>query len=464
MINSQLITVFSRLSGTEKRALNKIVASPFFNHRQEVTDLWRYLVDHSKEGSPAYFKEKVFESVFPGEAYVDKKMRHVCSWLLQCIEDYLAYAEYKRTPATETLYRARAYKSKKLGKHFQKTLRTARQQLETMPHGPEYFNLDYQLEFEKFTFAETRKLINEDFLRHINTALDKYVLMSKLKQGCIIRAHRSVFTTDYDFSLVELLLDFLKSSSYLDDPGIACYYYCYRAISENNTNCFQALKKTLQMHQSILAPDDLKYLYFSSINFCIRKINSGVNEYRKEVFDLYKSGLKEGLLIEDGELSRFTYNNIVSTALAFEEFDWLDKFIPDYKPMLDPRYRESNYTYSLAKLNFTRKDYDKAMELLIKVDDRDPLINLEAKVILLKIYFEKKEFDPLTSLLSSFNVMLGRKKMLSYHKTHFQNIIRFTTRILNLRKSDKKAKEKLRLDIQNAKILGQREWLLEQLK
>jgi hypothetical protein len=464
MKNSQLVHVFLALDGKEKRAINKVVGSPFFNQRQEVIDLWRYLVEHANEGSAAFRKESIFESVFPGKVYDDKLLRHVSSWLLQNIEEYLAYVEYKRTPVIETLYKAKAYKNKKLGKQFQKTISAAEGQLKSIPHSPDFFHMDYQIEFEKFTFAETRKLVNEDYLRHINASLDKYVFFTKLKQACIVRAHQSVFTTKYNFQFVEHLITYLKDSPYFEEPGIACYYYCYKAVSENDEECFQKLKDLLQKNKKILAQDDVEYLYFSAINFSIKMLNTKGGKYRRETFELYKTGIKDKILIRDGEFSRFAFNNIVTTALPLNELEWLEDFINTYKSLINPRYRESNFSYNLAKIKIAKKEYNEAMGLLLKVDDKDILVNLDAKVLLLKIYYEKNEFDALTSLLSSFGVMLSRNKVVGYHKEHFQNIIRFTNRLLNLPSGDKAAREKLRQDILQAEVLGQREWLLEQLK
>ena len=131
--------------------------------------------------------------------------------------------------------------------------------------------------------------------------------------------------------------------------------------------------------------------------------------------------------------------------------------------MIDSRYREGNFNYNLARLFFRRNNYEQAMQHLRLVDERDLLVHLGTKVLLLKIYYERNEYDALTSLLSSFSVMLNRKKVLSYHKKNYQNIIRFTNRLLHLKPGDQKAYENLKLDIEQAKVLGQREWLLEQL-
>jgi hypothetical protein len=464
MNNSQLIHVFLALSGKEKRAINKVVLSPFFNQRQEVIELWRYLVEHANEGSPAFRKEKIFEVIFPGKVFDDKLMRHVSSWLLKCIEEYLSYAVFKSTPVKETLHQAEAYKHKKLIKYFQKALLAGDQMVQTMPRGLESFYFDYRLQSEKYSFVGTRGKITEDNLRLMNMALDKYLLMSKLKQACIVRSHQSIFTTKYNFQFVELLLDYLKESDFLKEPGVACYYFCYRAMSENNEDCFQLLKSTLQEHKSTLDPDDVEYLYYAAINFSIKMLNTKGGKYRRETFELYKAGIKDKILIRDGEFSRFAFNNIVTTGLPLNELEWLENFIHTYKSLINPRYRESNFSYNLAKIKIAKKDYNDAMGLLLKVDDKDILVNLDAKVFLLKIYYEKNEFDALTSLLSSFGVMLSRKKVVGYHKEHYQNIIRFTNRLLSLPPGDKTAKEKLRQDILQAEVLGQREWLLDQLK
>ncbi len=463
MYNSKLVQVFLKLSGTEKRAINKFVESPFHNHREEVIVLWRYMVSHVEEGRPAFEKVKVYESVYPGQDYDDKLLRHLCSWLLQCIEEYLALSVYRSTPALETLHRAKAYRDKKLEKHFQKVIRTGKKQLEHIPRGIDFFHFNHQFAFENFRFVEKRKLINESYLMQMTSTLDKYILMSKLKQACIVQAHQSVFTTQYDFSLIDLLLEFLKSSEYLNEPGIACYYCSYRALTENNEVYFHALKDNLRKYQVVLPIEDVEYLYYSAINFCIRNLNKGISKYRRETFELYRTVLEQGYLTKEGKLSRFAYNNIVSTGLSLGEFDWLENFIYEYKSMIDPRYRESNFTYNLAKLNFAQKNYDEAMKLLVQIDERDLLLNLDAKAMLIRIYYELDEYDALTSLLSSFNVMLGRKKVLSYHKKHYKNIIRFTKRMLYLKPGDKKAYEKLKMDIEQAEVLGLKDWFLAQL-
>ncbi len=464
MRNSDLYKVFSSLSPTEKRSLSKFLESPFFNKRQEVTAFWKYLLANAKYGAPALKKEKVFGVLFSGKAYDDSSMRHLMSWLLKSIEQFLAYSEYKTTPNKETLHLAKAYNKKGLTKLYQKSIRLAEKHLGGMKRDEDFFHYNYLLEYEKYQLAQNQQRSKEANFNEMTLALDKHLLINKFKQACILRSHQLVIKKEYDFSLIELLLDYIPKSNYINEPGVAAYYNCYLALTFNDEAAFQNLKGIIQHEQVSFTTEDLKMLYFSSINFSIKKLNTGDKKYIREAFELYQLGLEDNLLTIDGVLSQFAYNNIVSIGLKLDEFNWLKSFIPDYKNQLLPKHRESNYTYNLARLNFNQRNYDEAMVLLQKVDDRDLLLNLDAKVILLKLFYELQEYDALSSLLASFKVMLTRKKVLGYHKKHYSNIIRFTNRLLNLKPRDKKASDKLRNDILTAEVLQEKEWLLEQLQ
>ncbi|MCY7330670.1 MAG: hypothetical protein LH618_19110 [Saprospiraceae bacterium] len=50
------------------------------------------------------------------------------------------------------------------------------------------------------------------------------------------------------------------------------------------------------------------------------------------------------------------------------------------------------------------------MPLLAQAGESDLLLNLDSRVMLLKIYYETGEWDALDALLASFRVLLLRKK------------------------------------------------------
>lgn len=69
--------------------------------------------------------------------------------------------------------------------------------------------------------------------------------------------------------------------------------------------------------------------------------------------------------------------------------------------------------------------------------------------------------------MASFRTFVNRKKqsgeLQTYHQENYLNIIRFAQKLLNFNPFDKAEKKKLREEIIAAKILTERDWLLEQL-
>ncbi|MEM1124462.1 MAG: hypothetical protein AAGJ18_28755, partial [Bacteroidota bacterium] len=81
----------------------------------------------------------------------------------------------------------------------------------------------------------------------------------------------------------------------------------------------------------------------------------------------------------------------------------------------------------------------------------------------LKIYYETDEFKVLESLLESMRAYIQRKKVIGYQKALYKNMVRYTKKLLKVNPYSKAQKEKLRAEIEAAKPLTEKAWLLKQL-
>ena len=95
---------------------------------------------------------------------------------------------------------------------------------------------------------------------------------------------------------------------------------------------------------------------------------------------------------------------------------------------------------------------------------RDVFYNLDARRMLVRIYYKLGETAALESLLDSFSVYLQRKRSaLGYHRELNIHFVRFVKRLLYLEPGDATARERLRSKIQAAPYVAEREWLLGEL-
>jgi len=104
------------------------------------------------------------------------------------------------------------------------------------------------------------------------------------------------------------------------------------------------------------------------------------------------------------------------------------------------------------------------MVLLQKVDFDDVLNNLDARRMLLRIYYELGEFEALHSLLDSFKTYISRQKDVGYHKDNYLNLIRFVKKMIRYDLSDPKTRSALVDEIKNTPAFTEQSWLLKQLE
>ena len=205
-----------------------------------------------------------------------------------------------------------------------------------------------------------------------------------------------------------------------------------------------------------------------AINYCIGQMNRGKDEFIfiREAFELYQQGFKNKIFLENNFVSPWTFHNVVVAWLKLKDFAGVKTFINDNQIYLEDKYRESFVNYSFALFYYQKNDFSKAMNYLLQYEHDEMIINLRAKIMLLKIYYEQDEINALESLLGSMRTYLSRKKVMGYHKANFKNIIRLTKKLLKVTPYSKDQKAKLEALIKEANPLttDDRNWLLTQLK
>ena len=465
MEKSRMLAVFNTFSKQEIKELKKFADSPFFNQQKEIVRLLDFLVECKYQLKILPSKEKASRVIFPNQKFSDVKVRLLMSDFHKLMEKYLVCKNAFTDEIQNKIQLASTYRQRKLPKHFEKTIKNAEDLLEKdeLRHA-EYFNLRYKQLLEHFQFSSSQKRADEFNLQEISNTLDINFITLKLRQTCFLLSHQAVYNKEYDFGLLESIITYVEQNDLLNIPAISMYFYCYKALTEQNSiEYFTKFKKLIFEHDQKFPETEIRDLYLFAINYCIRQINQGEKGYVQEGLDLYKQALVKDILIENKVLSRFAYNNIVAMAIGVNDLEWVDDFIFKYKDLLEKKYREQTFSFNQARLEYQRKNYDEAIQLLQKAEYRDLLNNLISKTLLMKIFYELSELNLLESHLDSMKVYIRRKKVMGYHQTNYRNIIRFTKKLLTTNLYDKEKKYKLINDIKAENILTEKEWLLEQL-
>lgn len=454
------------LGRAERRAFERFVASPFFNRKSQVTALCAYLLS-CLENKQTPEPEAAFAAAFPKTPFSDQKLRLANSDLLSLLEQYWLHAEKFADPARNKIQLAAIYRRRLLDKHARISRREAAEALQGSSHrDAEHLRARYELEFETYQAAASAKRYENFNLQEIATLLDQEYCAALLRHVCLALSHQAVFKAEYHFPMLPAVLQLVETQHLRTLPAIGPYYHACRFLSEGpeTEQHFHAFQEVFSGQEAQLPPSEQRNLVLLALNFGIKKLNVGSGDYwPRATLALYREALQRELLLENGHLSRFAYNNIVGIAARIGEIDWADQFIQDYRPLLERRYREAAFSLNSARVAYLRRDFGKALLHLQHADYKDFISSLNAKILLMKIYFESGETDLLESHIDSTHNYIRRQRAAGYHREMYLNMLRFTRSVLRVNRFDALETEALRKQIESEKALYEREWLLKQL-
>ncbi|MEZ4885731.1 MAG: hypothetical protein R3E32_13440 [Chitinophagales bacterium] len=304
--------------------------------------------------------------------------------------------------------------------------------------------------------------------------LEFFYLHEKLKYiGLFIDRSKIVDANIEDLNLPAFLpyLEHLKPLIWNESPLFRLYYYLLMGLTEDDGNVhYEQLQKEffevalkIPLHER----NNIRELIF---NFLIRQINLGKSEYKRILYTFYVELLKRDFLLVQGKLGYAIYRNVVAIALDIGEWDWTKEFIEKYEKKLTPFHRaEDIYAYCQALLYVYRKepDYATAISWLNKMTSKFIFFEIWRRTLLIICYYDTQESLtlPVEAEINNFKEYL-RNKELKERILPYQNFARFISRILKTATFNKNKGKYIRLkkEIEEAKWIVHREWLLKKLE
>ncbi len=473
MRNSKLYTILEQFNKYEQNRLRKFLQSPYFNRDEALIVLFDWLIADINNGkNNCLEKTFIWKQLQPGLDYDDVRFRKYTSDLTKLIEDFFCQQLYEQDKLLKANLLVQSVADKKVDKLQSSAMRQAKRVIEEYPYKSALFYYhNYAIENHYYRLAdfETRRDEKTNF-EEISTNLDYFYLSEKLRILCSILSRHGVVAHQYNLLIRDEVIDFLEKDAahYETVPAVGIYlqiYRIYRAIAEpdNDTHYFK-LKELLDRYALLFPIEEATEIYTYAQNYCIRRLNQGNQEFAREVVDLYKNMISKDLLVVKGELSPWTFRNAVVLGLRLGEMDWVEEFIHTQKNYLPESMRDNAVTFNLANLYFYKKQYDKVKTLLQEVEFEDFTYNLVSKSMLLATYYETGEDDPLYSLFESFRTYLNRHKDLPQaRRQSFADLIKYTRKLTRLPPGDRKALQKLKAEVENAKNTASHGWLMEKI-
>ena len=296
--------------------------------------------------------------------------------------------------------------------------------------------------------------------------IDIFSISEQFRYTCLALSHQSIY--DHKYEIPNLKQKIHNSNfNYEEHPNLIVYYTMYLTqIEPHIENHYYKLKNLLVIHGQKFPFNEAEFVYFSTLNYCIRKINRGKENFRLETFDVYKDLLRKNILTFKGSLSPWHFRNICTIGLQVGEIEWVSSFIEEYEHTLPISFRANAISFNKAQVAFKKKDYTAVLRILSLVEYEDITYNLNSKTIQFMTYYETGEIEALFSLADSFRTYLGRHKDIAKNKRlHYSNLIKLTKRLLKAKENEKHKLDLLLTEVNELAGTGiaSEKWLREKI-
>ncbi len=487
--DSRIVVLLKVLNNKEIRSLSDFVSSPFFNKKQQVTQLFEYLKKRYPNLKKLY-RPSIYSHIFPEKNHSDNtplsdkqyaELRHVMSDLMKLVKQYLLYENQKKNEVRQNYQLADIFLSRGLGKYVPGLLNDAKKKHAQRPEGePMHLHDKYML-----SEVEVRYNIMLDSAMEIGMqeAIDNFhhhALAGRLRLYAAALSRQHTMPNTYNFLIEKELVEHLSSNDHTDAPLVDAYYRIFMLFrGKDIPKHYSRLRDILTEKSGYFPHSELRYLCILLFNFCNLQVNRGHMEYYPEKFEIYERTLPQGIWHYGGYILRNHFILAVRTAIATGNLDGAKSIIDHYSPDLPPRHRESFTYLAYIFLFFAEKKYIEAEDTLIKMSSNPPegfYYGIYYRQLGIQIYLElsmniKKGYSRLLGAeIENFKSYIGRALMSKRNKTLYSNFISIVDRIYNKRfgrvnMPSLKILQNIKDDITNPdEWLVEREWLLEKVE
>jgi hypothetical protein len=449
----------------ERKAFRRFLASPYHNRNPLVVELYAFMALHLYQEPPQPISEQETAAhLWPDQPYDQNRFRKLATTLLQSIREFWIAEALRGDAPRRELYLLRRFNQDQADRFIPFQLQQTHHVLTQaeLPVEAVHERL-IELGMEAYPFEarqadrhpETRP---GDLLDHLEISYRTRkikLLYSQLNHFRI--TGEGAKPDEYQF------LEKLAHDGEQLPLETQLYILLFRCTQDlDRFEDFVNLRKLLGSSAHKLPADEVVDLYAGLLNYCTRCINQGSGEMAEEMWQIYSEMMDKGLLNSQSKILAAHFKNIMAISARIGKFAWAEQFLDQLGENADSNAGH----FGRGVLAFFQGEPDKSEKHFHRIlnDFEDVYFGLDARVYLLRIYFETGNLVGMDSLCESFRMYLKRNKSLPRaRKANYNYFVNCMRRLGRIAPFDKERLLKLRIDIGEGRRIAATGWLLERV-
>ncbi len=465
MEKSKYVTLLRSLSSASRKEFEQFFLKQY-SKKKEAVRLFKYIKKFESDfKSEKLQKKQAFYNFYnkehtPGKE--DRNFLNLLGDLHKYLKNFLLWKMAKENTQIQENLMFAIYENNELHTLFFKHINKRKKELSKKKE----INSDDLYQKMKLNEAEYYHSLTQKLEFKINPllsameALDHFYILNKLKYSCELYNRANVLNETSEIIFLSEIKSLIDNNSESFTLLHRVYLKMLNLITDGTKEKFIELKRILSDDVDQFENEDLYILISCMLNYAATQVRSGNQKYSEEAFELDLFALDREIFLKKGLFTDTKFQNIVDNACAVSKIDWAKTFIDDNINYFPVDKREDIKNCALSKISFEEKDYDKSIQLLLKIKINNDLNSLRVRTLLLRNYFET-EHDTILKEISNFEKFIYRNRKVNQSILESGNNFLRIFKYLYLKKTKKKIVVK---DLKESNPILLKTWLNEKVK
>lgn len=428
MSHRKVITQLGQLELKQRLKFVDFVKSLYFNTDEKVTALCTCIIECLNANKDLPSDENLFQLIYQNKSYNANIYNKLHSKTYELFERFLAVEQLLSNSFNTKYYTAREHLNQKDTKAFEACIKDVKSQLnQNKVLGSHDFQFAYEIHRLEYDF-----LIRNDprkgplNIQDVLNANEKYFLLSHMELLIAAASRTMSYNVAFDTPLKKWVEGYFQNKDNTT-PLLELYYLSLQLIDTTTKEpVYNKLLEFIQANHQHIHHEELR-MSCNLLEMFSRVVYAENSDYYKKLQQLYMLMIEYNLVLLNNEISPTRYSNFITTAIRNQDIPWAISIEKTFSEKLHTSISNDYIRYNKARILFAERKYNQVSELLLETQYINIDITLGVKRLLVKTYYETKEYDLLENFLSTFKVYVHRQDEVSeYHKnihTHFiQNI------------------------------------------
>ena len=485
MRDIKALTILKSFTNKERKDFTSFLACHAFVSRTKPKQLYGILLrDYPDLNESGLDKEKLYKELFPAEyksnGYNASSLRYCFHDLQRAAEKFLVFMKIENDEVHYDEVLRREFRDRHLDRLYMKALDESDKKFTKVNElSSEYFLAKYKLILERINFEsmyedltiKKSKTVGIDNIERAVKCLGYFFMMEMFyhEGACLMYSNRygHIFKDSFvrkfcDEIGFENLFTFFKNhaSDQREVVILKIYVDIIELYRTKNYKKYKEIKKYTLKNIDCLGTNE-RFEFFGKFIKYLYPLDD-----RKELFDIYKRMVEKGYYkhTEGTYFQPEYYLYVTNEAMLQKKFEWLERFLIEFKPLLQPELREVVYNFGMAKLEFEKSNYTKSLKHLNKVNKDYFDYAFHEKILYIKIFFEMNYYNETLSLISSvIRYVFSSKKVTNINKIKIKEFLSFAKTLVKIKETQStEGLPDLKDKIESANV-REKPWLLEKI-